>query len=144
MLGRYIRYLRSQSKPVRERHAFVVAASFTVVVLLVWASALPGRMESISQAQGDEAAERPVASFFNRAREQLATVFEGATPSATTTPPAEIPSSAPLVDTLSLSPEDLEMARASASVPYVAPATTTPRQIRIATTTSPTVATTTP
>jgi hypothetical protein len=146
MLIRYISRLRQAPKSVRDRHAFFIATGFTVVVGLLWAVTLPLTLEKSPVAEGGEESTRPLASFFSRAREQVAGVIgsfkEQAGVVSSSTESNNPEGSTPYVQTITLTPEELAAARASATIPYIPPATTTPRVIRIATT-SAAMATTT-
>lgn len=142
MIARYITRLRQSPKSVRDRHAFLIATSVTVVVGFVWLATLPLTLEKSPVAEGEDAtASRPLASLFARAREQVAQLagsFKEQTGTTTVSitevvQAVEATSSLPII---TLSPESLSAARAASAEPYTPKATTSPRVIRIATTSS--------
>lgn len=140
MLTRYILRLRQSPKAVRNRHAFFIATGCTVVVGLLWLVTLPMTLEKSPAAEGEAASSsRPLASFFTRARDQAAQLIgsfkEQASSSSTTSVAVDSDSAATSSPpSITLTEEELTAARASATIPYIPPATTTPRVIRIATT----------
>ncbi|MBY0310387.1 hypothetical protein K2Q16_04575 [Patescibacteria group bacterium] len=140
MLIRYITQLRKSSKAVRDRHAFYLAASVTGVVGLLWLVTLPMTLEKSPTSLAENASSsRPVGSFLSRAREQAAQLvhsFKEQTGSASSSVQVVVDGelAASSRQIITLTPEELAAIRASTSIPYNPPATSTPRVVRIATT----------
>jgi hypothetical protein len=123
----------------------MVATIATGIIAVGWGLSLPTQLAVVQTPVGATTSTTPVAEqanpitdVFSRARTQL-----GAAWSSIVDAQAEISSSSrptstpPRAESLVLTPEDIAAAQASASIPYLPPATTTtvtPRVVRIATT----------
>ncbi len=162
MFVRYITRVRRAAPAVRTRHAFLWAVAVTGSAGALWVLSLSSVLAPLpdGSATATDDLPRPWASFFERAKEQVAAIGGAAkTPEPDDTVPEGWVANAP-VNTMELSPEALSEARARAAIEYVPPAVTIssstatsstasssrqigqPRVVRIATTTG-TVASTT-
>jgi hypothetical protein len=159
MFIRYITRVRRAAPAVRTRHAFLWAVAVTGTAGVLWAWSLSSVLSPLPDSAATATTHdlpRPWASFFQRAKEQIAGVSGAAQAPVPddTVPLGKAPNSP--AGALELSPEALAEARARAAIEYVPPAVTTPsstatsttpmsqpRVVRIATTSSAVASTTT-
>jgi len=154
MIIESIERLRRAPKTVRDRYAFLLATSFTVVVALVWMAFLPGRFTPADETLATGAEQAPFSSLFGGLKDQVAQLGalfkddDEAAPGAVTAPEAERGSSA-----ITLSPEEVaqgaaavaafEASVATTSAAGTASSTPVAQVVLIATTSSALKATTT-
>lgn len=134
MLLEKIEALRKESKAKRNRVAFMVALSTTLLIALVWGVSLPSRLEYAfeqSVAEKENSDEPDVTERLGSLREYLDTslgsiqsqaqLLEAATSSATTTPTPPVTDQAALVT--SVSSTTLATTSAATTAPQIIPGT---------------------
>ncbi len=82
-MQKIFKHIRQQPKHVRENYAFGIAATFTVIVLLVWVVSRPqtGLLGGIPNQVSETAA--PFATLLKESKEQLAQLKNAAAPTTT-------------------------------------------------------------
>lgn len=109
-MRKFFQKIRKKPKAVRDNYAFGIAASFTLVVMLIWVVAKPAGsfLESGDVATKDKEVNSPFSTLIKETKEQLASLKEATSKEGSET---EATSTATTSAGMVLSQEDLNIAK---------------------------------